>query len=670
MKTNWTLPALPRSLDPLADESLPGFLLRLSHRLERTPRRVAVLTGLHHPAPGEMNRIGNLLSMDPITLTRFADATGLTHAEASALCLAGFRHRYPPLEAVAQPVRPSERSFGRLRWGVDAWVLLGSTRYCPQCLASDGSEIQSLHGGPWRRTWRLAVVFACIDHRRLLSTTCPGCRQPAHRRRTAGSLIPHDAAILHPAQCRSPAPSISDQNRQDLCGFRLDATDAGLDAGTPSRLGDERLFDLQRRLLDLLDPAHPAETSVVGRPTPVTRYFADLRLITALIQMTWPDAKDIAGSIAPAEALSASIGQRLDQARREAAHNEQAGRKPRMATLHERPPLDSQAAATLFLVADRILTADESSARSLLRPLISSAVDTRAWKWMWRQRETSCSPHLARLMSAEVRTLKRPRRRGDTGRRKRWPSSAHQPESHMFDHRHIPQCLPTDWCERHLGFVTEADISPLHVKRVIAIRLVQMAEGGNVARAGEQLGIPSSRVHGSYFEVSRWSKTSPHRDDYHRALQALATELDNTTDPIDYDRRRRAMASWSLPQEHWQGIIAERPVPAFAEGTSNDRRLADELSRQTASVFIWARVTHGEYRLAQLVADSRQDHAALHAQLTRAISIFKYRTLPQGRPSYLNFRAKLDAYADQLAQAIDTGAPDRPTARSPRTPAA
>jgi hypothetical protein len=37
---------LPRSLDPLPAESLPGYVLRLAHRLDMSPGRLAALTGL------------------------------------------------------------------------------------------------------------------------------------------------------------------------------------------------------------------------------------------------------------------------------------------------------------------------------------------------------------------------------------------------------------------------------------------------------------------------------------------------------------------------------------------------------------------------------------------------------------------------------------------------
>jgi hypothetical protein len=39
-----TVSALPRSLATLPDESLIGYLLRLSHRLDRTPARILQLT--------------------------------------------------------------------------------------------------------------------------------------------------------------------------------------------------------------------------------------------------------------------------------------------------------------------------------------------------------------------------------------------------------------------------------------------------------------------------------------------------------------------------------------------------------------------------------------------------------------------------------------------------
>jgi hypothetical protein len=46
----------PRSLDPLPDESITGFLLRLAHRLDLFPTRLMVITGLHMPTRAAARR--------------------------------------------------------------------------------------------------------------------------------------------------------------------------------------------------------------------------------------------------------------------------------------------------------------------------------------------------------------------------------------------------------------------------------------------------------------------------------------------------------------------------------------------------------------------------------------------------------------------------------------
>ncbi|MEU9190772.1 TniQ family protein [Streptomyces sp. NPDC048484] len=75
-----------------------------------------------------------------------------------------------------------------------------STRYCPSCLAGDGSAIQQRHSGPWQLAWRLAANFACLEHRFL----------PAHhlsRLRAAGPEDPRQLTRSDGgAARRSPSP--------------------------------------------------------------------------------------------------------------------------------------------------------------------------------------------------------------------------------------------------------------------------------------------------------------------------------------------------------------------------------------------------------------------------------------------------------------------------------
>ncbi len=70
---------LPRSLAPLPGEALPGYVLRLAHRLGRSPQRLAELTGLADSPAAHM--LGSqILTLDPTTSARFAAVTKLSLA--------------------------------------------------------------------------------------------------------------------------------------------------------------------------------------------------------------------------------------------------------------------------------------------------------------------------------------------------------------------------------------------------------------------------------------------------------------------------------------------------------------------------------------------------------------------------------------------------------------
>lgn len=620
MTADRPLAVLARSLEPL-----PGFMLRLSHRLELSPRRVAELTGLHSPRARGVIRVRHALSLDPAVLDKFAQATAMPPADASELCLSVFRRRYPPLADV-------DEAESRGRW--NSWVLQASSRYCPQCLAGDGTAIQDLHGGPWRRTWRLGVVFACQQHRRLLATSCPVCGNPAFHRSTNESLTPREKVILHPAQCRAVVATIN-RRRQRLCETRLDEPPSSPDVEHFD--GDSQSLALQQRILDMLNPSLPATTIVLGQTIPVTRYFADLRLLSMLIQMSWDRAKEVAASITSVDVLDASIQRRVAEARHAAA----------------RLPADARAAAELLLVADSILSSESSAARSLLHPMLTATVDQPGWKQRWVLQRSTCSPALAQVLEAETKLIKSPdqRRIGKPGRVAPTDYIRVKP-AYSFDHRHIPQFLEAAWFEEQLGFLKEAGVSPVHLRRTIAIRLVELSERVGPTTGAKRLGCPYSRASSSRIEVLRWLKDPTHRNQYRLAIETLVEVLGNTPHLIDYDRRRQVLSGWSLSQKDWSRVLAEQRLPGFTEDTSGDPALADDVSRLAASAFIWARVTGSEARIAPaVVAEAGQ--APRRAMLGRAMSIYAYR-VKRGRPSFLAFQAILDNFADELTKSIDT----------------
>ena len=139
---------LGRSLVPIPGESLPGFLLRLSYRLNLAPARLAELSGLAMDRPGKNPLPAGLLTGIPEPGCRtFARMTRLTDGQVTGLGLDAWQERYPLPDWT-----PGK---GRRR-PMDMWSLFApATRYCPECLAGDGSAIQESFGGPWLKDWHL-----------------------------------------------------------------------------------------------------------------------------------------------------------------------------------------------------------------------------------------------------------------------------------------------------------------------------------------------------------------------------------------------------------------------------------------------------------------------------------------------------------------------------------
>ena len=148
--------------------------------------------------------------------------TRLTGAQAAQLGMGTWQERYPPVIASPESkARGARRLDGRL-------ILAPATRYCPECLAGDGSAIQESFGGPWLKAWHLPVVFACPVHKRLLEHLCPECGQVIRGRRPGSNaaLLPAMlAAGLHPAQCRTEIAQGTGRHPA-CCGARLDQDSA------------------------------------------------------------------------------------------------------------------------------------------------------------------------------------------------------------------------------------------------------------------------------------------------------------------------------------------------------------------------------------------------------------------------------------------------------------
>ena len=139
---------LARSLDPLAGESLGGYLLRLSYRLcASAPSSSPASTGCAEAAPAS--------SAAPAARPRHGCLRPGRPAQPG-------RGRRPDAGALGRPL-PAHRAGTDA--ASDAGRLLAVHRTSPatarSCLAGDGSPVQQQHGGPWK------TGLAPADHLRL-----------------------------------------------------------------------------------------------------------------------------------------------------------------------------------------------------------------------------------------------------------------------------------------------------------------------------------------------------------------------------------------------------------------------------------------------------------------------------------------------------------------------
>ena len=629
---------LPRSLDPLPGEGLDGFLLRLSYRLERSPYRIARLTGLMKPSGFAVMTFPHLMNLPPARREQFARATRLSAGEVGRLCLSSLAEQYPP----ASPTPQMRGWAGSIPPG-NHWVFSRATRYCPRCLAGDGSAIQNDLGGPWHKTWRLPVVFACVKHTQFLEHLCPACARPAHDAVTArgasteesSKMLPQTGrSDLHPTQCRLPLASDVIHTRDaPTCGAEL----SSIPADPAAVLAGQEALDLQQRIDDLLDPNTTSDAISGGLPTAGRQYFIDLRLITHLIRASWPRAQDL---LAIPEAARAAISQ--DHRRGQQQHRDLRGIRR---TTYDVPPLDARTCAALLVTADRLLQSQQPRLLTgQLRHLLG--YDTRSlghatWTRQILVGKPDCSPGLRHALAPILQTYTPPpsgraRKALQTPVRK----TRYKPE-------HIAEFLQDDWYQQH--FARMDGIRPRNLRRAAAIHLCQIAVGGPVTNAARLIGMPATHARQSAHAVHSWARSRPDPSEFETVLHQLADELDSVPHLIDYQRRRDALTRWCIDPAIWQQLTNRL-------GRSHKGQMAlGDHKRQAASIFVWTRVTQSEHLLAPRPILDQQPPEVRKAWRPTLGNICRAFLAGRGGPDALRLKGTLDEYADTLAASIDRG---------------
>jgi hypothetical protein len=645
--TAMTIRPLPRSLDPLPLESLPGYLLRLAHRLDLAPARIAVLTGLSPPGP-QLIRASHMFALDADTTERFACATRLTSSEVTALTLTRFSGRYPPLDL---------RFCGRQRTipGIlvkETWAYFRGTRYCPDCLAGDGSTIQQRDGGPWDLRWRLPITFACLTHRRLLEHTCPACGQPAHDRTPTGrgsspQMLPLAARSgLHSAQCRNPMPAPGTRARIRPCGTRLDTAPA-----TVRHEPAAALLDLQQRLLAHL-AGGPATTRDLDRLNTPQRYIVDLRILCCLITASWPAAGDLVDP--PARAL---LDDHVHRLRRQIAAIRQSGTTVRELALSDAPPMDAATCANLLATADGLLTGNGiDNLRDVLHPLVAGAPPGMGlWLRQFLHGNGYCSSDLQTVLGIDLGNREVRTRLGLPPDPPSPPSPPPRERLH-FGVQHIPQHLLPEWHAEHLVRLA-GKVKPRLLRRAAAVRLAQICVGGPPATAARHLGIPRDAAHNALTVVQQQQPGRRQRQ-FDAAVDAIADQLNTTNHLTDYGRRRDTLAHWSLPADDWTAIASN------LRNLSGSRRTGrwpntpyidwGNSKRLLASMWIWVHITHGEHLFAPAVRPNLDQRRPGGNTIREIHSRWPLINTDHPKGHYNQLREHLETYADQLIIDIET----------------
>lgn len=617
---------LARSLAPLTEESLPGLILRLAHRLERSPARIAELCGLS----SHQNRLpAHYLIAMPDDLTQaFAVSSHLHTDEVRTLTLSSsFASAYPPLGSVRLDGSRNTAAARKM------WAAGLSSRYCPTCLAGDGSAVQNLFGGPWKLRWHLPVSFACTTHHRLLAHSCPQCdgtpNQPANTERQ-GLIMQRTTSGLHPAQCRHLATGDGAGQRRPVavCAARLDHPQAAaILPGSDLR----QLIALQARIDRHLLPG-PHSLTVPG-PGPDPSFFPDLIAAAQLIRLAWPDS----ARFAPSAPLADLIDRHLVS-----AAEQRAALAPGQHARHTwAAPTDPVECGALLVTADSLLgenTSDDPGLVERVQPLAVAAFTRHPANIGAALRRMDFSSHLARALAPRLNGFYRA-----GGHR---PAVCVPSRHSSFSIDHVPALLPEEWLLAHFGSLLTDWKDPTrwqsrHLRRVAVLKLAEMSSGNTWPECAQTLHIPWNSAEQS-FKVLKQQLTPRHLwPAFDHAVAEVAGRLDSPAHRVNYAQRRDFLATWQIPAANWEEL--RHDLDALGQEYTSP-------TPKTATALIWAHVTEGDYLHSPALQSLRRSG---HSTRQLVASIGQLCTPANCKGSKRELLRRLNQYAVGLAAVCD-----------------
>ena len=549
-RTPWQT-RLPRSNRPVAHESLAGYLLNLSQRLNVTPGQLMLRTGLKTGARANLLDLSYSVTIPPDIQARFGTATGLEQEQVLALTLDG-------IGPVLDMSRPGKR-LARSNYG-NKWINPGRTAACPGCLGEDPHPT-------WRTTWMTPWALACTRHHTELIDRCPNCNTPLGEPGATGtrSLIPQPSAqVATASECRARLPDRS------LCRFDL--------ASAPTAAAEPRLLDLQTLLDQAIDTPSQHAHTVLGHRVSSNQWLRDLRLVALALNLT-----DLRSATPRADAhphLGPSAGN--------------GRRRTRAAT---QPPDHIAATQRLILEAHQLL-ADTSRAGDL------NALNKRAANQatsIWEQAKNKGGPSVALTEAFTKHQMRatQPNR-----------LALYIPVSCNLPADRLPAYLPAAQFDDHLADMRGPSRNnpsrsryarPL--RRYATIAIAMHSHGIDASAAGRLLGYPDTLTKAACARASLASRDHGGEPELFRRLRSIAESLANES-PVDYATRRDHFdADWRIADEDFAQLQANLPR----------RNTPWETRRLDYSVYLWATITGGDPILAPMTRTLRNGrHSTNH----------------------------------------------------------
>ncbi|MEU4803565.1 TniQ family protein [Actinosynnema sp. NPDC023587] len=263
-----TARALPIRIRPLLGEAIDSWLEALAARHNTCWSDLLNAVGLSQPTSTVSGWIARPAPDEAATLVA-ATAENLDTVQTMALA------RYHRTALRVDPVTGTlDKTF--------PWSPPSSSRFCPPCLAETG--------GRWQLAWRLGWSFACLRHHRLLSDTCPACRQRQRRRAPTGIRVPV------PGRCANPLPG-SVGRAPARCGADL------TEADTAQLPADHPCLKAQQAVHDIIDTGTADFGVYAFSPQSAQAALTDIRIVANRV-LAYGTTRSL-GQMIPADLLDA-----------------------------------------------------------------------------------------------------------------------------------------------------------------------------------------------------------------------------------------------------------------------------------------------------------------------------------------------------------------------------